>query len=92
VQEGKFREDLFYRLNVVPIDLPPFCGNGLKMFRNFAGISPPAGAAREHTFRHVESEAMRLFQRYPWPGNVRELQNIVERRPYWRLSPASSAR
>jgi DNA-binding NtrC family response regulator len=79
VAEGKFRQDLFYRLNVVPIDLPPLrqrASDVGELCRHFLHHV----AKRENSvFRHVEPEALRLLQRYNWPGNVRELQNIVER-------------
>src|SRR5437016_2957543 len=79
VSEGKFRHDLFYRLNVVPIELPPLrqrVEDIPELCRHFLH----ALARRENkAFRHIESEALRLLQRYNWPGNIRELQNIVER-------------
>src|SRR2546423_2023950 len=79
VSEGKFRRDLFYRLNVVPIelaplrqrveDIPDLCRHFLHQI-----------AKRENKpYRHIESEAVRMLQRYHWPGNIRELQNIIER-------------
>jgi DNA-binding NtrC family response regulator len=79
VRAGRFREDLFYRLNVVPVDLPPLrqrIEDVPELCRHFLHQ-----IARRETaaFRHIEPEAVRLLQRYPWPGNVRELQNIVER-------------
>ena len=79
VEEGSFRSDLFYRLNVVPIEIPPLrqrTQDVLELSRHFLHQI----ARRENsTFRHVEPEALRLLQRYGWPGNVRELQNIIER-------------
>ena len=79
VREGKFRQDLFYRLNVVPIELPPLrqrVEDIPELCRHFLH----AIAKREsNAFRHIEPEAMRLLQKYSWPGNVRELQNIIER-------------
>jgi DNA-binding NtrC family response regulator len=79
VAEGKFRRDLFYRLNVVPIELPPLrqrLDDIPELCRHFLHTT----AKRENkAFRHIESEALRLLQRYNWPGNIRELQNIVER-------------
>jgi DNA-binding NtrC family response regulator len=79
VEEGKFRQDLFYRLNVVPIELPPLrqrASDIVELCRHFLHQV----AKRENsTFRHIEPEALRTLQRYPWPGNVRELQNIIER-------------
>ncbi|MCC6239990.1 MAG: sigma-54-dependent Fis family transcriptional regulator [Phycisphaerales bacterium] len=79
VEEGKFRGDLFYRLNVVPIELPPLrqrSGDIPELCRHFLHQI----ARRTNTaYRHIEPEAIRLLQRYNWPGNVRELQNIIER-------------
>jgi DNA-binding NtrC family response regulator len=79
VAEGKFREDLFYRLNVVPIELPPLRQRSEdvpELCRHFLHQI----ARRENSaFRHIELDAVRLLQRYAWPGNVRELQNIIER-------------
>ncbi len=79
VDEGKFRQDLFYRLNVVPVELPPLrqrTEDIAELCRHFLHQI----AKRENTpFRHVEPEALRVLQRYHWPGNVRELQNIIER-------------
>ena len=79
VADGKFREDLFYRLNVVPIDLPPLRRRHediADLCRHFLHQN----SKRDRSpFRHIEPEAVRMLQRYDWPGNVRELQNIVER-------------
>ena len=79
VREGRFRQDLFYRLNVVPIELPPLrerLEDVPELVRHFLhGIAKRESAA----FRHIEPEALRLLQKYNWPGNVRELQNIIER-------------
>jgi DNA-binding NtrC family response regulator len=80
VVEKRFREDLFYRLNVFPITLPPLRERvdaipGL--VRHFcARFSAAAGARRPIGIR---SDALELLQRHSWPGNVRELQNIIER-------------
>jgi two-component system, NtrC family, response regulator HydG len=87
VEEGKFRQDLFYRLNVVPVELPPLrqrLEDIPELCRHFLhGI-----AKRENKpFRHVESEAVRVMQRYNWPGNVRELQNIIERASVLETEP-----
>ncbi len=79
VRSGKFRQDLFYRLNVVPIELPPL-RNRLEdipeLTRHFLHL---VAKRDKNAFRHVEPEAIRVFQHYAWPGNVRELQNIIER-------------
>ena len=79
VAEGRFRRDLFYRLNVVPIELPPLRGridDVPELCRHFLHQI----ARRENkAYRHIEPEAVRALQRYSWPGNIRELQNIIER-------------
>jgi DNA-binding NtrC family response regulator len=79
VTGGKFRQDLYYRLNVVPIELPAL-RHRLEDIPELAKHFLHLVARREKdTFRHIEPEAIRLLQRYAWPGNVRELQNIIER-------------
>ena len=79
VAEGKFRDDLFYRLNVIPINLPPLrdrredvpvlIDHFLKRYFRQRGEEP----------RDVSPTVMQAFMRYPWPGNVRELENACER-------------
>src|SRR5687767_14305644 len=87
VEEGKFRQDLFYRLNVVPIELPPLRQRSEdipELCRHFLHVI----ARREKAaFRHIEPEAIRVMQKYPWPGNVRELQNIMERASVLETAP-----
>ncbi len=79
VDEGKFRQDLFYRLNVVPIELPPLRHRPEDIYELCRHFLHSISKRENTPFRHMESEAVRLFQRYNWPGNVRELQNIIER-------------
>ena len=79
VKEGKFREDLFYRLNVITIDLPP-----LRQRKNDIPMLAEhfiAKFARENDKAplHVTPEALRPLMDYDWPGNVRELENVMER-------------
>jgi DNA-binding NtrC family response regulator len=79
VAAGKFRQDLYYRLNVVPIELPAL-RNRLEDVPELARHFLHLVAKRDkNAFRHLEPDAMRVLQRYAWPGNVRELQNILER-------------
>ena len=79
VAQGKFREDLFYRLNVFPIALPPLrerAGDILVLVHAFLRrFSRQAGKR----VTGLAPEAARLLETYRWPGNVRELQNVVER-------------
>ena len=77
--EGTFRRDLFYRLNVVPLALPPLRERAEDVPDLCRHILHTI-AKREHAaYRHIEAPAVRMLQRYDWPGNVRELQNILER-------------
>lgn len=79
IKKGAFREDLYYRLNVIPLDVPPLrerpddipllVRHFLKEFSNEYGQKP----------KTIQDEALALFVRYSWPGNVRELRNIIER-------------
>ena len=79
VGEGKFRRDLYYRLNVVPIELPAL-SQRLEDIPELSRHFLHQIAKRDKSvFRHIEGDAVRVMQRYDWPGNVRELQNIIER-------------
>ena len=79
VAEGKFRDDLFYRLNVIPVNLPP-----LRERREDIAILVDHFVKRYFRQRGEEPKAispavLQAFMRYPWPGNVRELENACER-------------
>ncbi|MFO0699902.1 MAG: sigma-54 dependent transcriptional regulator [Nitrospira sp.] len=79
IGKGQFREDLYYRLNVVPIvvpplrerreDIPALVQHFMKMHAEEQGLR----------MKDVSSEAMGVFQQYDWPGNIRELRNLIER-------------
>ncbi|MEK8089478.1 sigma-54 dependent transcriptional regulator [Thermithiobacillus plumbiphilus] len=79
MQAGRFREDLFYRLNVVPLRVPTLAGRRqdipvlldefVRFYVNRDGLAP----------RQFSAGALEVMGHYPWPGNVRELQNLVER-------------
>lgn len=79
VAQGKFREDLFYRLNVFPITIPPLRDRGadvLTLADHFlARFAREAGK----TIRGISTPALNLLMNHPWPGNVRELENCMER-------------
>src|SRR5581483_8190988 len=79
VKEGKFREDLFYRLNVLPIMLPPLRerADDIPQLVNF--YVDAYNTEFRKRVRGVEPAAMEALSRYPWPGNIRELRNVVER-------------
>ena len=79
VREGKFREDLFYRLNVLPLELPSLSareGDTALLIRYFLKLH---GRRKGKPILEVDPAAMALLERYDWPGNVREVENLVER-------------
>jgi two-component system nitrogen regulation response regulator GlnG len=78
INQGQFREDLFFRLNVVPIRLPPLRERSEDvpdLVRHFFTLVEKEGLPS----KHVEATAMERLKRYRWPGNVRELENLVRR-------------
>ncbi|HUP90220.1 MAG TPA: sigma-54 dependent transcriptional regulator, partial [Longimicrobiales bacterium] len=91
VAEGTFREDLFYRLNIIPIHLPPLrerkedipllVQHFLKKFavQDSSRIPNPESRIAEAKPLTVSQQAMRCLMAYPWPGNVRQLENAIER-------------
>ncbi len=78
VREGKLREDLYYRLNVFPIRIPPLRERGDDIELLAAHFLEEFNQ-RESTSRRWSHAALRRLRAYPWPGNVRELRNVVER-------------
>jgi formate hydrogenlyase transcriptional activator len=79
VQEGKFRADLYYRLNVYPIKLPPLREREDDIPLLVDHFLGRYASKTGKDVGHVDESTMDLFKAYDWPGNVRELQNIVER-------------
>jgi formate hydrogenlyase transcriptional activator len=79
VRAGRFREDLFYRLHVVPIRLPPLRERREDIPLLVAHFIEREGAALGRSVRGVAEESLAEMLRYDWPGNVRELQNVVQR-------------
>ena len=76
VNEGTFRDDLFYRVNTIAIELPALRDRAVdipllarRFLQHFGGANPPV----------LAPDALDLLGRYPWPGNVRELKNVIER-------------
>jgi DNA-binding NtrC family response regulator len=79
VKQGRLREDLYYRINVVTIDLPPLCervGDVRLLAEHFLRIYC---AQHKKAKLGITGEAMECLERYSWPGNVRELENVIER-------------
>ena len=79
VKEGKFREDLFYRLNVITIDLPPLRHRREDIPLLVTYFLRKFVEENEREAREISSEALRYLLDYSWPGNVRELENVMER-------------
>ena len=79
VQERCFREDLFYRLNVIQIDIPPLRDRIEDIVPLAESMLVFLGRKNRRCFTGFTNEALEMLQRYPWPGNVRELRNAVER-------------
>jgi formate hydrogenlyase transcriptional activator len=79
VAEGKFREDLLYRLNVVPIDVPPLRERVADIPLLVEYFIDRFGKKAGKKFRTIDRKSLRLLQAYDWPGNIRELQNVIER-------------
>ncbi len=79
VKQGKFREDLYYRINVVIINLPPLCervGDIRLLAEHFLQVY---SAQHQREKLGIADDAMECLERYSWPGNVRELENVIER-------------
>src|SRR2546428_3360842 len=79
VAEGKFREDLLYRLNVVPIDVPPLRERVADIPLLVEYFIDRLGKRAGKKFKAIDKKSLKAFQSYVWPGNVRELQNVIER-------------
>jgi DNA-binding NtrC family response regulator len=79
VTEGKFREDLFYRINVIPIVLPSLRSRVEDIAPLTQHFIIKICKEQKIPEKKISTEAMRLLEAYPWPGNVRELENTIER-------------
>ncbi len=79
VTSGTFREDLFYRLNVVPVDMPPLRERKTDIPLLVEYFIDRFARKMGTSFRHVNKRTLEYLQSYPWPGNIRELQNVIER-------------
>ncbi len=79
VEQGRFREDLYYRLNVVTLEVPPLRkrAGDIRLLAEF--FVQRYAEKNRRTVESITSECLRQLQAYPWPGNVRELENAIER-------------
>ncbi|PYQ56405.1 MAG: hypothetical protein DMF53_25560, partial [Acidobacteria bacterium] len=78
-QQGSFREDLFYRLNVITVSLPPLRRRSEDIPLLAQHFLAHYARENEKALREISPRAMELLIDYPWPGNVRELENAIER-------------
>ncbi|BBO76449.1 sigma-54-dependent Fis family transcriptional regulator [Desulfosarcina widdelii] len=79
IEKGRFREDLYYRLNVVPIEVPPLRERAEDIPTLVDIFLGEAAANNREKRKTVNPDAMEILKVYPWPGNVRELKNLIER-------------
>ncbi|MCB0369055.1 MAG: sigma-54-dependent Fis family transcriptional regulator [Bdellovibrionales bacterium] len=78
IKAGTFREDLFYRLNVVPIFLPPLCDRIDDIQRLVNIFVKKFNEIHKKKITGVTADAMNILKKYTWPGNIRELENVIE--------------
>jgi len=79
VADGKFRQDLLYRLNVVPIEMPSLRDRAPDIPLLVEYFIDRFGKKAGKNFKAIDRKTLKMFQAYDWPGNVRELQNVIER-------------
>jgi DNA-binding NtrC family response regulator len=79
VAQGRFREDLFYRLNVIPLRIPPLRERTSDIPLLTSHFLQEFSRKKKKPLKRLSPDAMELLLRYPWPGNVRELENLMER-------------
>jgi transcriptional regulator with PAS, ATPase and Fis domain len=79
IAEGKFREDLFYRLNVFPIEVPPLRERKEDISLLVEYFVDRYASKAGKTITGINKKSMEVLQSYSWPGNIRELQNVIER-------------
>ncbi len=91
VADGKFREDLFYRINVIPIALPPLRSRPEDIAPLTMHFIAKICKEQKIPEKRISIEAMRLLEAHPWPGNVRELENTIERTLALEAGPVINA-
>ncbi len=79
VQQGRFRQDLYYRLSVYPLSIPPLREHSEDIPLLVQAFTAKFGKKFGKRIETISHATMQALQRYPWPGNVRELENVIER-------------
>lgn len=79
VTAGNFRDDLYYRLQVIALNIPPLRERGDDVFALAERLMQRYGREYGSRVRQLSPQVKEIFRRYPWPGNVRELENLIER-------------
>jgi len=79
ISEGQFREDLYYRLNVIPFHVPPLRERKTDIPHLATHFLEYFCSKESRETKHFDDDAIKAIQEYPWPGNVRELKNLIER-------------
>jgi formate hydrogenlyase transcriptional activator len=79
IDAGTFRSDLFYRLNVFPVDLPPLRDRKEDIPMLVEYLTERYAGKIGKKIKNIDKETLKMFQAYHWPGNIRELQNVIER-------------
>src|SRR5690606_14720360 len=87
VNEGRFRQDLLYRLNVIELALPPLRERKGDILRLADGMLERFAAQNHKALRGFAPDAAGALAAYPWPGNLRELRNVVERAAILAVGP-----
>src|SRR5581483_6357113 len=88
VADGRFREDLFYRINVIGIHLPPLRDRREDIPLLAGHFLAKYSEQMDKRVGAISNEAMQALQRYDWPGNIRELENTIERAVALEATPA----
>lgn len=78
VKEGKFREDLFFRLNVITLSIPPLRDRGRDIEILAHHFMRKFSIKMNKNLKKIDPQALKLLYKHPWPGNIRELQNVIE--------------
>jgi len=91
VRKGRFREDLYYRINVVPIVVPPLRDRGSDIPLLAEHFLRLYCAANQKPVKQLQPEVMEILEQYSWPGNVRELENVAQRLVLMSDGPAITA-